>query len=209
MFLFSHTCFLHLKHQLLWTLSFTVSGLPEQMELLHAAPGFQELCLTHNFLSFLFGVLEHWSMDVSCLKDSLSSEKHAHNLKRYLAICHAVKILREDKTSSGEKKKSVEAHTETTSGSESPWAENNGILREYCRQESHTFALDFFFLLFVLTGTTGDTVLGKVETCSDNWRQTFFCSLVPQRQVSYHRIILMLKWLLWSLISVKTQSQLH
>lgn len=112
MFLFSHTCFLHLKHQLLWTLSFTVSGLPEQMELLHAAPGFQELCLTHNFLSFLFGVLEHWSMDVSCLKDSLSSEKHAHNLKRYLAICHAVKILREDKTSSGEKKKNLLRHTQ-------------------------------------------------------------------------------------------------
>lgn len=29
-FLFSHTYFLHLKHQLLWTLSSTVSRLPEQ-----------------------------------------------------------------------------------------------------------------------------------------------------------------------------------
>lgn len=43
-------------------------------------------------------------MDVTCLKDSLSSEKHAYNLKSYLAICHGVKILREDKNKlTGEK----------------------------------------------------------------------------------------------------------
>lgn len=42
-------------------------------------------------------------MDVTCLKDSLSSEKYAHNLKRYLAICHSVKFLKEDKNKLMEK----------------------------------------------------------------------------------------------------------
>lgn len=153
MFLFSHTCFLHLKHQLVWTPSFTFSRPPEQLELLSIAAGFQEWCLTHYILSFLFGVLEHLSMDVTCLKDSLSSEKHAHNLKRYLAICHGVKFLREDKNKLTGKKKNwlrSTAHTETTSGSESPWGQNNWILREYCSQQSHTLALVLFFLKLVL-----------------------------------------------------------
>lgn len=48
-------------------------------------------------------------MDVTSLKDSLSSEKHAHNVKRYLTICHGVKFLRED-TNKLTEKNSVEEY---------------------------------------------------------------------------------------------------
>lgn len=42
-------------------------------------------------------------MDGTYLKDSLSSGKYAHNLKRKLAICHGVKFLREEKNKLMEK----------------------------------------------------------------------------------------------------------
>lgn len=190
-FLFSHTCFLHLKHQLIWTLSSTFSRPPEQLCI---AAGFQEWCLTHYFLSFLFGVLEHWSMDVTCLKDSLSSEKHAHNLKRYLAICHGVKFLREDKNKLMGKKRICWGvrHTQKqhlaqkvpelkTIGSWESTAGNNHI-----HLPCSYFSLSWYWRYSIRVG--GDLI----------WQlKTDIISVsCTQRQVSYNRPILMLKCLI-------------